>query len=95
MGEKIRFCEILLCEKRGASREGVRPNLHRKHETLCELPKYRRHELESNRDERRDSRTLHTEKPRDYGKLHLDDPEINGKKRRKEVWVEKRGKFLC
>ncbi|KAK7333791.1 hypothetical protein VNO80_30570 [Phaseolus coccineus] len=51
-----------------------------------------RHELESNRAERRDSRTLHTERTRDSGKLHLEAPEINRKKRRKEVWVEKRGK---
>jgi len=26
------------------------------------------------------------------GKLHLEGPEINGKKRRKEVWVENKGK---
>jgi len=56
------------------------------------IPKYRRHHLEPNRAERRESRTINTVRPRNYGKKHLEAPALNKKKRRKKVWVEKKGK---
>ncbi|XP_068474729.1 uncharacterized protein [Phaseolus vulgaris] len=43
------------------------------------IPKYRRHQLEPVKEERRDSRLPYTERQRDTGK-------------RKEIWVEKKGK---
>jgi len=56
------------------------------------IPRYQRYELEPNKATRRDYRNLHMEVPRDTRKLHLDAHVIHRKKRRKEVWMEKKGK---
>jgi len=55
------------------------------------IPRYRRHELESNRVSRRENRILHKEIPKDTKKRIQEVPVLNGKMKRKEVWVEKKG----
>ncbi|KAK7335256.1 hypothetical protein VNO80_27033 [Phaseolus coccineus] len=56
------------------------------------IPKYRRHQLEPYRAERRVLRAPNTGRQKETGKRHLKDAEVGGKQRSKEIWVEKKGK---